>query len=73
MMMLRVLECWCMTLPRLDVFCCGLVILQNFVFSFSELKLDTKLFPSRMLRSISVRCASSCHFSFVSFFARERR
>ena len=59
------------SLLRLDVFCGGLVITK--LQELSELKLDTKLFPSRMLRSISVRCASSCHFSFVSFFARERR
>jgi hypothetical protein len=62
-----------MTLPRLDVFCGGLVITNKCTKLCSELKLDTKLFPSRMLRSICVRCATSCHFSFVSFFARERR
>jgi hypothetical protein len=62
-----------MTLPRLDVFCGGLVITNKCTKLCSELKLDTKLFPSRMLRSICARCASSCHFSFVSFFARERR
>ena len=61
------------SLPRLDVFCGGLVITNKCTKLCSELKLDTKLFPSRMLRSICARCASSCHFSFVSFFARERR
>ena len=59
------------SLPRLDVFCGGLVITK--LQERSELKLDTKLFPSRMLPSICVRYATSCHFSFVSFFARERR
>ena len=41
-----------MTLPRLDVFCGGLVITNKCTKLCSELKLDTKLFPSRMLRSI---------------------
>ena len=62
------------SLPRLDVFRGGLVITKLQERSAAaELKLDTKLFPSRMLPSICVRCATSCHFSFVSFFARERR
>tara|TARA_B110000046_G_C12872109_1_gene346480 strand:- start:23 stop:349 length:327 start_codon:yes stop_codon:yes gene_type:complete len=34
-----------MTLPRLDVFCGGLVITNKCTKLCSELKLDTKLFP----------------------------
>ena len=60
------------SLPRLDVFCDGLVI-TKFLKTVFWAEIRYKTFPSRMLRSICVRCASSCHFSFVSFFARERR